>query len=47
MNIVMPCKMFMEEFLRLFRGEYGDMSTCFRSIGLSECEVKVLRDKLL
>ncbi len=47
MNIVTPCKMFMEEFLRLFREEYGDTSTYFRCIGLSECEVKALRDKLL
>ena len=47
MNIVTPCKMFMEEFLRLFREEYGDTSTYFRSIGLSEGEVKALRDKLL
>ena len=47
MNIVTPCEMFMEEFLRLFREEYGDTSTYFRSIGLSEGEIEALRDKLL
>ena len=47
MNIVTPCEMFMEEFLRLFREEYGDTNTYFRRIGLSEGEVKKLRDKLL
>lgn len=47
MNIVTPCEMFMEEFLRLFREEYGDTSAYFRRIGLSEGEVKALRNKLL
>lgn len=46
MNIVTPCERFMEEFLGLFRAEYGDSNTYFRSIGLSESEIKALRDKL-
>ena len=46
MNIVTPCEMFMKEFLRLFREEYEDTSTYFRSIGLSEGEIEALRDKL-
>lgn len=46
MNIVTPCEMFMEEFLRLFRAEYGDVNTYFRTIGLSEDEIKALRDRL-
>ncbi len=47
MDIVTPCEMFMEEFLILFREEYGDASMYFRSIGLSEGEIEALRDKLL
>lgn len=46
MNIVTPCKMFMEEFLRLFRAEYGDTNTYFGVIGLDDEEIKALRDKL-
>lgn len=46
MNIVTPCEMFMEEFLRRFRAEYGDVNTYFRTIGLSEDEIKALRDRL-
>ena len=47
MNIVTPCEMFMEEFLRLFRGEYGDTDTYFRSLGLDETEIGKIRDKLI
>ena len=46
MNIVTPCEMFMEEFLRLFRAEYGDTYTYFRKLGLNGDEIKALRDKL-
>jgi protein tyrosine/serine phosphatase len=46
MNIVTPCKMFMEEFLRLFKAEYGDSDTYFRSSGLSDNEINALREKL-
>lgn len=46
MNIVTPCKMFMEEFLRLFRAEYDDTDTYFRMIGLNDEEIKALKDKL-
>lgn len=46
MNIVTPCKMFMEQFLRLFRAEYGDTDKYFRMIGLNDEEIKALRDKL-
>ncbi len=46
MNIVTPCEMFMEEFLRLFRTEYGNTNSYFKSLGLSEDEIKALRDKL-
>lgn len=46
MNIVTPCKMFMEQFLRLFRTEYGDTDKYFRMIGLNDEEIKALRDKL-
>ncbi len=47
MNIVTPCEMFMEEFLRLFRAEYGDAETYFKAIGLGEQDIKGLRDKLV
>lgn len=47
MNIVTPCEMFIEEFLRLFREEYADTSTYFRKLGLNEDEIKALQDKLL
>lgn len=46
MNIVTPCKMFMEEFLRLFREKYGDTVTYFKSLGLSNREIQRLREKL-
>lgn len=46
MNIVTPCKMFMEEFLRLFRAVFRDTYTYFRMIGLNDEEIKALRDKL-
>lgn len=46
MNIVTPCEMFMEEFLRLFRDKYGDTKKYFRSMGLSDGEVQMLRSKL-
>ncbi len=46
MNIVTPCEMFMKEFLKLFREEYGDTNAYFRSLGLSEDEIMALRDKL-
>ena len=46
MNIVTPCERFMEKFLRLFRAEYGDANTYFKTIGLSEEEIKALGDKL-
>jgi len=46
MNIVTPCEMFMEEFLRIFREKYGDTETYFRSMGLSNKEIQMLRGKL-
>lgn len=46
MNIVTPCKMFMEQFLRLFRAEYGNTDKYFRVIGLNDEEIKALRNKL-
>lgn len=46
MNIITPCEMFMEEFLRLFREEYGNTNTYFRSLGLNEEEIQAIRDKL-
>jgi len=46
-NIVTPCEMFMEEFLRLFREKYGDTEKYFRSMGLSNKEIQMLRGKLV
>ena len=46
MNIVTPCERFMEKFLRLFRAEYGDANTYLKMLGLSEEEIKALRNKL-
>ena len=46
MNIVTPREMFMKEFLKLFREEYGDTKAYFKSLGLSEDEISALRDKL-
>jgi len=46
MNIVTPCKMFMEEFLRLFRGKYGNTENYFKRLGLNDKEIKRLRKKL-
>ena len=46
MNIVIPCEMFMEEFLRLFREMYGDAPNYFRSLGLNEEEIQKIWEKL-
>lgn len=46
MNIVTPCEIFMEEFLRLFREEYGDTNSYFRTLGLKETEIEAIRAKL-
>lgn len=46
MNIVTPCERFMEEFLRLFREEYGDTNSYFRTLGLEEAEIQAIRAKL-
>ncbi|MBO5337245.1 MAG: tyrosine-protein phosphatase [Lachnospiraceae bacterium] len=46
MNIVTPCEMFMEEFLRLFREKYGDTESYFKSLELSDEEIQSLSEKL-
>lgn len=46
MNIITPCEKFMKEFLRLFREEYGDTGTYFKSIGLHDSEIHALKEKL-
>lgn len=46
MNIITPCEWFMEEFLRLFRAEFGDTTQYFKKIGLSDEEIQLIRDKL-
>lgn len=47
MNIVTPCNMFMEEFLKRFRQKYGDTENYFWRIGLTEGEIKQVRRKLV
>jgi len=39
-DIVTPCEIFMEDFLRLFREKYGDTENYFRSMGLSDKEIQ-------
>ena len=46
MNIITPCEMFMEEFLRMFREKYGDTETYFKTIGLNDEEIRLIREKL-
>ncbi len=46
MNIVTPCKMFMEEFLRMFREKYQDPESYFRTIGLTDKEIWAIKEKL-
>lgn len=46
MNIVTPCEWFMEEYLRLFREEYGDTTQYFKEIGLDAEETRLVREKL-
>lgn len=46
MNIVTPCEWFMEEFLRLFREEYGDTTQYFKELGLDAEETQLVREKL-
>ena len=47
MSIIIPCEMFMEEFLRLFREKFGDTEKYFKSLGLSGDETHALQEKLL
>ncbi len=47
MNIVIPCEMFMEEFLNLFRKMYGDTDKYFRKIGLCDEEIYKIKCKLV
>ena len=46
MNIITPCEMFMEEFLRLFQEKYGNTETYFKSLGLNNEEILLLQWKL-
>lgn len=46
MNVVIPCEMFMEEFLRMFREKYGDTEIYFKTIGLNDEEILLIREKL-
>ncbi len=47
MNIVTPCEMFIEEFLRMFREKYGDTEKYFNEIGLNDKEIRLIREKLV
>lgn len=47
MNVVTPCEMFMEEFLKLFRKKYGDTENYFRSMGLSDKDIRMLLSKMV
>ena len=46
MSIIIPCEMFMEEFLRMFKEEYGNTEKYFKMIGLSDKEIRLIREKL-
>lgn len=46
MNIITPCEWYMEEFLRLFRKEYGDTVQYFKKIGLNDEEMRLMHAKL-
>lgn len=46
MNIITPCEIFMEEFLRMFREKYGDTEKYFKTIGLNDMEIRLIREKL-
>ena len=46
MNIVTPCEMFMEEFLKLFREKYVNTDNYFKTLGLSDAEITMLWSKL-
>ena len=47
MNIVTPKEWYMEEFLRLFREKFGTTEEYFQTLGLSEEEIKKIRQKLV
>lgn len=47
MNIVIPCEMYMKEFLNLFRKMYGDTDKYFRKIGLCDEDIWKIRCKLV
>lgn len=47
MNIITPCEMFMEKFLQMFREKYRDTETYFKTIGLNDVEIQLLKEKLV
>lgn len=47
MNIVTPNEKFMEEFLKLFREEFGNTDDYFKIIGLNEEEIEQIKRKLI
>ena len=47
MNIITPKEWFMEEFLRLFRAEFGTTEEYFQALGLNCEEIERIRKKLL
>lgn len=46
-NIIIPHEEYMEIFLQLFRSAYGDAHQYLKSIGLSEEEIRLVRQKLI
>lgn len=47
MNIIIPCEMFMGNFLKMFRKKYGNTETYFKTTGLNDTEIQLIQKKLL
>lgn len=46
MRIVTPCEFFMKEFLNLFREKYVDTTAYFKTLGLTDMEIEMIKNKL-
>lgn len=47
MNIVIPQERYMEEFIGILEGKYGSYHDYLSAIGVTECEIEMIREKLL
>lgn len=46
MAIITPCEAYMKNFLKMFREKYGTTAAYFKTAGLNDTEIQLLREKL-